>query len=103
MRLNGVWLEIIEKTVNTFLAYGITEESQHRELDGPSANIALSDIMSNVLPLDGKKDKTHELNNVRCCFEPFSFHLSSSQRNKELIFAFFNHFSGVTQWKQRKL
>lgn len=54
------------------LAYGITEESQHRELDGPSANIALSDIISNALPPDGKK----ELNNVRevfCFFVCFHF------------------------------
>lgn len=51
--------------LNEFLlAYGITEDSQHRELDGPSANIALSDIISNALPPDGKKDKPHELNNV---------------------------------------
>lgn len=46
-----------------FAAYALTEDSQHREIDGPSNNIALSDIISNVLPSDGKKDKL-DLNNV---------------------------------------
>lgn len=41
----------------------MTDDSQHREIDGPSANIALSDIISNALPSDGKKDKL-DLNNV---------------------------------------
>lgn len=41
----------------------MTEDSQHREIDGPSTNIALSDIISNALPPDGKKDKI-DLNNV---------------------------------------
>lgn len=44
-------------------AYALTEDSQHREIDGPSTNIALSDIISNALPSDGKKDKL-DLNNV---------------------------------------
>lgn len=39
------------------LAYILTEEVPPRDLDGPSANLALGDIISNVLPLDGKKDK----------------------------------------------
>lgn len=39
------------------LAYLLTEEVPPREIDGPSANLALGDIISNVLPLDGKKDK----------------------------------------------
>ncbi|XP_037027179.1 RING finger protein unkempt isoform X4 [Bradysia coprophila] len=37
--------------------YILTEEVPPRDLDGPSANLALGDIISNVLPLDGKKDK----------------------------------------------
>lgn len=49
------------------LAYILTEEVPPRELDGPSANLALGDIISNVLPLDGKKDKLlgSDSNNVR--------------------------------------
>ena len=39
------------------LAYLLTEEVPPRDLDGPSANLALGDIISNVMPPDGKKDK----------------------------------------------
>lgn len=38
-------------------AYLLTEEVPPRELDGPSASLALGDIISNVMPPDGKKDK----------------------------------------------
>lgn len=41
----------------------MAEDTQHREMDGPSTNIALSDMISNALPSDGKKDKL-DLNNV---------------------------------------
>lgn len=43
-------------------AYAVTEDAQHRDLDGPSANI-LTDIISNALPID-KKDKLTDMNNV---------------------------------------
>lgn len=41
----------------------MAEDTQHREMDGPSTNIVLSDMISNALPSDGKKDKL-DLNNV---------------------------------------
>lgn len=44
-------------------AYAITEEAQHRDLEGPSTTIALSDMISSALPPE-KKDKIAELNNV---------------------------------------
>lgn len=44
-------------------AYAITEDAQHRDLDGPSTTIPLSEMISSVLPPD-KKDKLTELNNV---------------------------------------
>lgn len=49
------------------LAYAITEETQHRDLEGPSTSIPLSEMISSVLPSD-KKDKLTELNNVSKLF-----------------------------------
>lgn len=43
--------------------YAITEDVQHRDLDGPSTTIPLSEMISSVLPPE-KKDKLHDLNNV---------------------------------------
>lgn len=43
--------------------YILTEEVQQRDLDGPSTNLALGDIISNVLPQsDGKKEKSDSSN-----------------------------------------
>lgn len=44
------------------VAYAITEEAQHRELEGPSTSIPLSEMISSALPPE-KKDK-FDLNNV---------------------------------------
>lgn len=58
----------------------MTEDSQHRELDGPSANIALSEIISNALPSDGKKDKL-DLNNVN------DMNFTILQRQTDVVYA----------------
>lgn len=45
------------------IAFAITEEAQHRDLEGPSTTIPLSEMISSVLPPE-KKDKLTDLNNV---------------------------------------
>ncbi|XP_055699769.1 putative E3 ubiquitin-protein ligase UNKL isoform X4 [Phlebotomus papatasi] len=37
--------------------YILTEDMQNRDLDGPTSNLALADIISNALPQECKKDK----------------------------------------------
>lgn len=54
----------------TCVAYAVTEEAQHRELDGPSTNI-LTDMISNALPIEKAKDKISDLNNVTYIFLTF--------------------------------
>lgn len=59
-------------------AYAITEDAQHRDLDGPSTTIPLSEMISSVLPPE-KKDKLTELNNVRtkiCCGSSTHTHIT---------------------------
>lgn len=43
----------------------IVEEVQPREIEGPSTNLALSDIISNVLPQTEVKKEKNENNLVR--------------------------------------
>lgn len=43
-------------TLIDLLAYCLTEDGPPG-LDGPSANLALGDLLSNVMQSDGKKDK----------------------------------------------
>lgn len=71
-------------------AYAITEDAQHRDLDGPSTTIPLSEMISSVLPPE-KKDKLTELNNVRKIW-PF--------RDLTLPHSHKIHFPGITKWQQ---
>lgn len=70
------------------LAYVLTEDAQHRELDGPSTNLALSDIISNALPPE-KKDKLTDLNNVSTMTYDILFRMKS-----------FNFFRSVSSEKK---
>lgn len=73
---NGFELNLTDDTRHILTAYAITEDAQHRDLDGPSTTIPLSEMISSALPPE-KKDKLTELNNVSIFLfqrTPIQFH-----------------------------
>lgn len=76
-------------------AYAITEDAQHRDLDGPSTTIPLSEMISSVLPPE-KKDKLTELNNVRIVRQLiYHFRNKSYSIIHAIYFVFFRHYKMV--------